>query len=201
MGKQPRVSIGNPPEPVFRSALTPSQPFVFPSRPWRHIGAQVAKHRVQRRPVVPAIVLYPSPYDRIPHSRQVIDRFVTPQMKSPSPHLLLHLLRRLVAQCRTEVDGILPGSILRPPCSKRVPQPGRGGTKEEFCAQRRTFSCDAKYCHRPGASGVVTAEARSQQRQRRGKTGVVALSLSLSLFCLCSLSLLCAVSAYSAPLR
>src|SRR5713226_7186806 len=76
----------------------------------------------QGRLVETTEVLNPAAKDGIPHARQVIDGLVAPQMDSPAPHFLPHLLRCLVAHRWSEVDEKLPPTILRPARAKRIPQ-------------------------------------------------------------------------------
>ena len=122
MGKQPGLTPGNAAEPVLCSPTMPFEPFVFPHGPSYEEAIEVSEDPVQGRLVEAPVVANPAAKDRIPHARQAVDDFVTPQIDSPVPHFLPHPLRLGIAHRWCEADEIPAPPVLRPSRAKRVPE-------------------------------------------------------------------------------
>ncbi len=122
MGKQPGLTTGNAAEPIFSPTTMPSKPFVFPHGPPHEEAIEVSEDRVQGRFIEAPVVLNPAAKNRIPHARQVINGFVTPQIDPPVPHFLPHPLCRVIADRWCEADEVLAPLVLRPSRAKRVPE-------------------------------------------------------------------------------
>ena len=122
MGKQPGLTSGNAAEPVLSSTTSPLEPFVFPHGPSHEKAIEVSEDRVQGRLVEAPVVLNPASKNRIPHARQVVDGFVTPQIDPPVPHLLPHPLCLVIAHRWCEADEVLAPLVFRPARAKRVPE-------------------------------------------------------------------------------
>ena len=67
---------------------------------------------VERRFIVLPIVVYPSSKDWITDAGQLFQAFVTPQVKSPTPHLSAYLFGRLITDGRKEANKVSPVSRL-----------------------------------------------------------------------------------------
>src|ERR1039457_1911560 len=77
---------------------------------------------IQRRAIIPPVVLEPPSDLRVEHPGQILDSLVAAQMQVPASNLFPNRFHRLVGNCRAEVDEVLPKPILRSPRPKRVAQ-------------------------------------------------------------------------------
>ena len=112
--------MSNPPQPVFHTSPMATQPFVIPACPMDQGTIQMLEYRIQCRFVKASVVVYPSPDDRVEHSRQIIDRPVRFQMDSPVSYLVAHGLCSFVADTGCEVDEKLAIAILRSPRTEGI---------------------------------------------------------------------------------
>jgi len=108
--------------PLLRSALVPPQFLVFPHRPPRQYSVEVLEGWVHCRFVVAFKIVYPTPDNRIEHTRQVFQTLVATPVQAPLPHGVAHRFRRLIADCRAEVDKKLSPSVFRQPGPECEPQ-------------------------------------------------------------------------------
>lgn len=120
MGKEHWLSAGNTPQPLRCIPLMPLQSFVFPCRPSRQYTVKVLESGVQRRFVETTIVVDPATKHRIEHPGDSFQRLVTAQVQCPLSHDMAHLLGRLVAHRRAEIDNVLAPAVLRPPGSEGI---------------------------------------------------------------------------------
>lgn len=75
-------------KPVARSAEMSTQCFVFLCSPKGQIPVQLAHRRIERRAIIPPVVLEPTSNDGIEHPGQIFDRLVTALVAVSSYELL-----------------------------------------------------------------------------------------------------------------
>lgn len=129
MGEQIGLPTRKASQPLISPPFVASQPLELASGPQHEFTIDVPEGPVQRRFVEGTIIEHPPAYLRIEHPRQVVERFIAPQMQLPTTDDLTDPLRRLVADGRTEVDKVFPPPILRPPWAKRVAQEVESGDR------------------------------------------------------------------------
>ena len=105
---------------MCRPAQMSPQLLVFPVGPSGQRAIQLPHWRIQRRAIIPPVILEPAPDDRIEHARQIFDRLIAAQMQLPAPNLRPYGLPRLVRNRRAEVDKVLAKAILRSSWPKRI---------------------------------------------------------------------------------
>jgi hypothetical protein len=69
---------------VARSTEMSAQLYVFVRSPKGQIAIQLAHRRIERRAIIPRLVLEPASYDRIEDSRQIFDRLVAALCQFPA---------------------------------------------------------------------------------------------------------------------
>jgi hypothetical protein len=80
MHKEARPPLGNPPEPMGRSALMAVQLLVFPHGPFNQNAIQDLEGRIQRRLVVLPIILYPAAQDGIEPAGEIVESLIATQV-------------------------------------------------------------------------------------------------------------------------
>ena len=92
--KQVRLSLGDRSQPIVRTPGPSPELLEFPGSPLHQLPVQVIERRVQRRLVEMPKVVDPTAKLGTEHSRQVVNRFVTPVLNTPTSDLLPDRLGR-----------------------------------------------------------------------------------------------------------
>jgi hypothetical protein len=125
VGEQPWLSPRNASDPVRCLPPMASQGLELPMRPSSQNTVDVSQGRVERRFVVPAVVVDPAPDVAVEHPGQVVQRLVAALVKRPASDRLSDRLESFVA-CR----GAEQDAECTPPAS-RQPRPERVAEKVE----------------------------------------------------------------------
>src|SRR5437870_9029693 len=105
---------------MCRPAQMTAQLLILPIGPAGQSTIQLLHRRIERRAIVPPVILEPTPHGRVEHPGQILDRLVTAFWQTPASNLCPDGPHRLIRDCRAEIDEVFPLAILRPPRPKGI---------------------------------------------------------------------------------
>src|SRR5438445_7550958 len=91
---------------MCRPAQMTAQLLILPIGPAGQSTIQLLHRRIERRAIVPPVILEPTPHDRVEHPGQILDRLVTASRQIPASNLCPDGLHRVIRNCRAEVDEV-----------------------------------------------------------------------------------------------
>src|SRR6266852_5677277 len=103
---------------MCRPAQMTAQLLILPIGPAGQSTIQLLHRRIERRAIIPPVILEPAPHDRVEHPGQILDRLVTASRQIPASNLCPDGLYRKVPRASLKVDEVFPFAILRPPRPK-----------------------------------------------------------------------------------
>src|SRR6266849_2060156 len=105
---------------MCRPAQMTAQLLILPIGPAGQSKIQLLHRQIERRAIIPPVILEPAPHDRVEHPGQILDRLVTASSQIPASNLCSDGFYRVIRDCRAEVDEVFPLAILRSPRPKRI---------------------------------------------------------------------------------
>src|SRR5713101_429795 len=97
---------------MCRPAQMTAQLLILPIGPAGQSTIQLLHRRIERRAIIPPVILEPAPHDRVEHPGQILDRLVTASRQIPASNLCPDGLYRVIRDCWAEVDEVFPLAIL-----------------------------------------------------------------------------------------
>jgi hypothetical protein len=112
VSEKSRSALSEARKPVARSAEMSTQRFVFLRSPKGQIPIQLAHRRMERRAIIPPVVLEPTSNDGIEHPGQIFDRLVTALWQFPATNLCSNGLLQRAETLHLKIDRNAGGPVI-----------------------------------------------------------------------------------------